>query len=190
MASVNIKAVKKPEGGLSSYTSTDINGSEDMTGTAGVKERWKHLTKKQQWDCLVALRGPDITNSELIKHFTTGVIRKEMGKFMRVGGQLSEIPFVVVSSGRVFESTSGPVKPDLNHFLQHVYEAADILDIPIIILPPYIWEDMMITGTHTKATIYLLNYLSKNKSTVASNTYQTYVTPLLSQYALYLKESK
>lgn len=108
------------------------------------KDQWSSLNGKQQWDCIVALRGPDLYGSETIKYFTTGVIRNAMAPIMRVGGQLSNLDFVCLPSGRVFKpAKEGGVAIDLNHFVQHVWEAAQNLDIPIVAVPSDLWEKLV-----------------------------------------------
>lgn len=115
------------------------------------KEQWKNLSGKCQWDVTVALRGPDVKRSEVIKSFTTSVIRSCMSRIIRVGGQLSDYGFVLLPSGSVFKAPkqdpSQPVtflRPDMDHFLGHVREAADILDIPIISVTAASWENIML----------------------------------------------
>ena len=67
-------------------------------GSGGVtKAQWANLSPKQQWDCLVALRGPDCFQSDKIKWFTTSVIRGQMGEIMRVGGLVNnEMKLVIL----------------------------------------------------------------------------------------------
>lgn len=111
------------------------------------KPEWDELSGKQRWDCLVALRGPDIKRSESVKAITTAVIRHYMSPIMRVGGQVSDLGFVVLPSGRVFKkpvTTTASVWPDLDHFLGHVTEAAEILSIPIVYVPPEVWEGIAV----------------------------------------------
>ncbi len=96
----------------------------------------------------MALRGPDIKRSEAVKAVTTAVIRHFMSPVMRVGGQVSDLGFVVVPSGRVFkkpDTTMATVWPDLDHFLGHVIEAAEILSIPTVYVPPNVWEEITLS---------------------------------------------
>lgn len=149
------------------------------------KQEWKSLTKKQQWDVLVALRGPDITNSEVIKSFTTGVIRKAMSHLIRVGGQLSDLGFVVLPSpgSHVFYGMlTGPIRVDLDHFALHTYEAADILGVPILVVPNKVWEDMVISQSRTQAFVAFCQWAQSHKHEINDGLWQQYVEPLVKYY--------
>jgi hypothetical protein len=115
------------------------------------KSKWADLTPKQQWDTLVAMRGPDAHSSEPIKWFTTAVIRGAMRSVMRVGGTVnSDCNLIIVPSkwGRTRsgeKSTIPPIWQGVNwqHFFQHVYEAAEVLDIPRCDYPDPKWWEIM-----------------------------------------------
>lgn len=127
------------------------------------KENWKLLSKKQQWDILVALRGPDIRNSEVIKNFTTGVIRRAMSTVIRVGGQLSDLNFVAVPSGTVFKGlTGGPLQIDLDHFCLHTREAAENLGVPVLYVSVSVWEQMVLAHNRTASAAILYKWLAAN----------------------------
>lgn len=154
------------------------------------KEDWKSLTKKQQWDVIVSLRGPDIRRSEVIKSFTTGVIRYGMSNLMRVGGQLSTLGFVVIPNDSVFKkpekADSGSIWPDLNHFAQHTYEAAEIIGIPIISVPGPIWEKMVLASNDHNAKVLFLEYMKDNPGIVSKAIYKKHIEGLLDSYNSYL----
>lgn len=102
---------------------------------------WKVLSGKQQWDCVVALRGPDVAQSATLKWLTTSIIRHKLSDVMRVGGLINpDLRMIILpDGGRFYPAYKGRVpiylRSDLNHFFQHVREAACILGIPYITLP-------------------------------------------------------
>lgn len=94
------------------------------------EEEWNALSGKAKWDSTVALRGPDLTGSELLKWFTTSVIRFRLSKIMRVGGMVNEsLGFVLLPQGGAPHRDD---RFDIGHFLNHVTEAAVWLGIPIV----------------------------------------------------------
>jgi hypothetical protein len=63
-------------------------------------KEWDAFTPKQRWDVIVALRGPDVARSEIIKWFTTSVIRGKMREVMRVGGQVNnDLNLIILPAG-------------------------------------------------------------------------------------------
>jgi hypothetical protein len=101
------------------------------------KPEWKTLNKKQQWDVLVALRGPDWASSKAgyLKWLTTGVIRERMwGLLKPEGGSATrnqEMNWVTVPN------TSKSLAPNFDsaHFLGHVRDATHILGLSKLELP-------------------------------------------------------
>ena len=105
------------------------------------KTQWAELTGKEQWDVLVALRGPDCQRSEGIKWFSTSVLRMAMHTVMRVGGTLNpDLHLIVVPAdwwGLERElnpkgSSNHGLGWSPGHFFGHVVEAAQVLKIPVI----------------------------------------------------------
>lgn len=107
------------------------------------KGAWAELNGKQQWDVMVAMRGPDTNHSELIKWVSTSVIRWAMHSVMRVGGTLNEdLKLIIVptdphSLDRDSQAKVGGVVGAWNsaHFFQHVIEAAYVLGITVCPIP-------------------------------------------------------
>src|SRR3990167_10018557 len=89
------------------------------------------MTPKQRWDILASIRGPDCYRSEIVKFWSTGVIRYRLSSVMRVGGKLnSAIELIIIPTGIV----APPQKLRWNaaHFFEHIEEAAAALEIPKI----------------------------------------------------------
>lgn len=114
-------------------------------------QKWGGLTQKQQWDIIVAMRGPDCGNSEMIKWFSTGVIRYHMSPIMRVGGTVNDrLNCVVVPDGWNTGILPKGVKRDeksapftywnASHFFQHVIEAAELLELPVVYVQQEEWN--------------------------------------------------
>lgn len=102
-------------------------------------ERWAEFDPKSKWDCIVALRGPDLRRSQVVKFLTTSVIRYVLSGVMRTGGLINnKLPFVVIPSGWEPEGNW-----DSGHFFGHIYEATELLGIPRIILAPADWEKVV-----------------------------------------------
>lgn len=139
------------------------------------KEAWKLLSKKSQWDILVGLRGPDIRNSEVVKNFTTGVIRRAMSTVIRVGGQLSDLNFVVIPTGPVFKGEM----VDLDHFALHTREAAENLGVPVVWVEGPIWENLVYFPSRTGSMKALYKYL---KATGDVNNYSLAIKNLEEVY--------
>lgn len=107
------------------------------------KTFWEELSDKQKWDVFVALRGPDVSDSEGIKWLTTAVIRGVMSKVIRVGGTVNrDLNLVVVPSFWSSKPPSKGLTPEKdikgavlfsgNHFFTHIGEAAMHLGIPAV----------------------------------------------------------
>lgn len=101
------------------------------------KVKWEKFSGKERWDCIVALRGPDCTNPGLMKWFTTAVIRWRMSQVMRIGGMVNDALGCIIIPELALPITS-PFS--LAHFIQHTWEAAVNLDIPILRVDLSTWE--------------------------------------------------
>ena len=128
------------------------------------KTEWKELTPKQQWDVLVAMRGPDCHNSEPVKWVTTAVLRATMAEVMRVGGTInddlkmvvvpanyhSSQPYAVAKDDKAaLEKIPPHLRVNLSHFFQHVLEAAEVLNLPMLVVPAEIWCRAYEGANHT-----------------------------------------
>lgn len=94
-------------------------------------EQWASFSPKAQWDCIVALRGPDaLVHQDGIKWLTSAVIRGRLREVMRVGGMVNvDLPAVVVPA------SSSAFMWNARHFFDHVQEAARYLQIPTVMVP-------------------------------------------------------
>ena len=133
------------------------------------KTQWANLSPKQQWDCLVALRGPDCYHSEKIKWFTTSVIRGQMGEIMRVGGLVNnEMKLVILPHDLCIPNPIVVKDHPLqfgwcgDHFFTHTYEAAINLGIPILLVNSTLWMKLAQTSFHKMIT-ELVEWCEKNK---------------------------
>lgn len=112
-----------------------------MSLTPITEEEWSQFEGKARWDSVVALRGPDLTNSDTLKWFTSSVIRYKMSGVMRVGGLVNrQLPFVVLPLGHDLTGSKGF---DCAHFIGHIYEAANWLHIPIAPCSPDLWKQIL-----------------------------------------------
>ena len=148
------------------------------------KEDWKNLTPKEQWDVVVAMRGPDCHNSEPIKWLTTAVLRSAMKDTIRVGGTINDDLKVVVVpsnwsnyslyadqvkevckppssiSGQPLLSMSALFYP--GHFFQHVIEAAQILDVDQLYVDKKVWFKAFSSANYVTSIVEsLLEGISK-----------------------------
>lgn len=122
-------------------------------------EEWDHMGGKARWDAIVALRGPDLVNSGVLKWFTTSVIRHRLSAVMRVGGMVNtQLPCVVLAHGGF--GLPSKASFDLEHFRNHIHEAADWLKIPIVWTPEDIWAMMFSRGVHQNDIITKLRDVS------------------------------
>lgn len=129
--------------------------------------RWGRLSGKQQWDILVALRGPDCGNSEIIKWFTTGVIRGEMSPVMRVGGTVNTDLKCVVLPEKFQSSYLSPgsgMPWNSGHFFQHVAEAATILGLPLVVVKQEQWDKAMSMGVGNAVGVLVEGVDQEDKS--------------------------
>jgi hypothetical protein len=95
------------------------------------QEKWDKMEGKARWDSIVALRGPDLVGSDTLKWFTSSVIRWRLSHIMRVGGLVNNtLGFVLLPSGGWAGKNVAPF--DISHFLGHIHEAADWLEVPIV----------------------------------------------------------
>lgn len=103
------------------------------------EEEWAKLEPKGKWDSIVALRGPDLKNSDLLKWFTSSVIRWKLSGVMRVGGLVNnQVPFVVLPYHNQDTSNfSG------QHFSGHVRDAAMWLGIPALAVSSKVWSYLL-----------------------------------------------
>lgn len=128
------------------------------------QEEWDRLSEKAQWDCKVALRGPDLKGSEPMKWFTTSIIRHVMSGVMRVGGTVNaDLNFLVLPDGdrSVVPKDSSIFQFDLSHFLQHIREAALWLGLPSYSIPPSQWAKIHTGGQQTPAIARVWFYAIK-----------------------------
>jgi hypothetical protein len=101
---------------------------------------WDQMEGKARWDSIVALRGPDLRNSDTLKWFTTSVIRYKLHQIMRVGGMVNDrLPFVVLP--KMHGKDAGNFSA--SHFIGHINEAACWLNIPRVHVGPEIWAKML-----------------------------------------------
>ena len=161
------------------------------------KEEWKDLTPKEQWDVLVAMRGPDCHNPDVVKWLTVAVLRAAMSQTIRVGGMINnDLKAVVVpsnynSSGPYLsqyksgmDGGTGPanLSPQAlfypGHFYQHVMEAASILGIPVILIKKEDWISAMLSSTHN-----VVGILEKLVESAKGHPH----LPILSSHLHYLK---
>lgn len=94
------------------------------------KEKWDDLSDKARWDIMVAMRGPDLHSSDVVKWFSTSVLRGQMKDVYRVGGLVnSYLSFIILPSdstiveGAYFDS---------QHFCEHVQTAANWMGVGVM----------------------------------------------------------
>lgn len=122
------------------------------------KAQWADYKGKQRWDVLVALRGPDLKGSEVLKWFTTAVIRHRMSTAERVGGTVNhQLGFVVIPSGYGYSYDSNS-KFDASHFLEHVHVAANHLGIPVVGVPNDLFKSLVEASSISTAIKKLLKW--------------------------------
>jgi hypothetical protein len=119
------------------------------------QEEWDGMHGKARWDSIVALRGPDFRNSQVLKWFTTSVIRFRLSGIMRTGGLVNnQLGFVVLPSNGI--AVDGNF--DINHFLGHVTEAATWLGIPICWIGSDLFEKAVLNPSLSQNKALLLLY--------------------------------
>lgn len=121
------------------------------------ESEWAAFSGKARWDSIVALRGPDLVNSDTLKYFTTSVIRYRLSGVMRVGGMVNrQLPFVVLPEGLSKCPKSGF---DVTHFYHHIEQAAEWLTIPIVRCSEAIWAKMFTGDSYFAIMPLLRDYL-------------------------------
>lgn len=100
------------------------------------RETWDGLPDKAKWDVKVAMRGPDRHHSDVLKWFTTSVLRGHVREVFRVGGLVNnKFKHVYVGIGRTSftEETRKELEQwNYNHFHSHITEAACWLNLPVV----------------------------------------------------------
>lgn len=139
---------------------------------------WAKFGNKKKWDCLVALRGPDLVDSQTLKWFTSSVIRHKLIEITDSHGLVNHVlPFVVLPSG--YEGTIG--KFDGSHFAQHVGEAAQYLDIPICWVTKNFWTTHVVSGEYGESAHAVLVELAK----VVDEPFRTTALYVAAQHGFY-----
>jgi hypothetical protein len=112
------------------------------------KDLWETLSGKERWDLMVAMRGPDVDNSQIslrIKTLTTAVLRGVMQDVYRVGGTIGKPKSIVVP-----EDVHKSLFPGALHFFGHIYDAAHILTSYDLLktetVPSGIYKDYIVSG--------------------------------------------
>lgn len=120
--------------------------------------QWDEYTGKQKWDVLVAMRGPDVKNSDTLKWFTTAVIRYHAENLFRIGGMINHhTPFVLGLINGCEYKPVGPRSWDLVHFFTHIMEAAALLQVPIYYVSSQTILEVMIRR-NVEAVQYLIDH--------------------------------
>lgn len=124
--------------------------SEAIKLTPISEEAWSQFSGKAKWDCVVALRGPDLVYSANLKWFTSSVIRYALSKVMRVGGLVNtSLPMVILPENDAWGGYQVPKGNfDGGHFLGHILEAAEYLSIPIAKVPAETYNLVYQPGQH------------------------------------------
>lgn len=146
------------------------------------KTQWAKLTDKQQWDIIVALRGPDSNYGETLKWFTTSVIRGQMAPVMRVGGTVNkDLKLVVLPIGShskpsIQTAFSGSEAWNYGHFVEHIQEAAYNLGLEVLYLFSDDWHRIMRGRSIIEAMKEILETAPKVKT--YDNSQQTLLAEL------------
>lgn len=154
----------------------------DWTMKPITRQAWTDLSKKQRWDVRVALRGPDHGN-ELLKLFTTSCIRYGCTKVMRVGGLINfHSPALILPNAPAYRLSGGRDDPwgfNVSHFVGHIEEAAQILELPAVKIPLDIW--MMAFSNYVSRLAGLEMIRKGLRKAVTSNAASVDETPLHKQ---------
>lgn len=98
------------------------------------RDQWDALTPKGRWDIIVAQRGPDSKAGDVLKWFTTSVIRSEVGQILRAWGGSAlvndDLKAIILPAGPP-TGKKGIDGFDWSHFLEHIHSAATYLGLPI-----------------------------------------------------------
>jgi len=121
---------------------------------------WAMFTPKQQWDVIVALRGPDCKHPEVIKWYGTSVIRGKLRKVMRVGGMINQDLNLIVLPDPLTIASGGLF--DGYHFFTHLQEAAEILNIPTAYVGTVEYSSVL-SGSYGHAGKHFLTLLKGKK---------------------------
>jgi hypothetical protein len=133
-----------------------LSGVEPLSQAA-----WDQMEGKARWDSIVALRGPDLRNSDTLKWFTTSVIRYKLHQIMRVGGMVNDrLPFVVLP--KMHGKDSGTFS--ISHFVGHIQEAAAWLNIPRVHVSSEIWAKMLDGHTSRQHVTAMIGLESEDPS--------------------------
>lgn len=108
------------------------------------KAYWDSLSDKARWDTFVALRGPDTNYGEVLKWFTTSVIRGQVREVFRVGGLVNhDLQLVVLPQEGVPSGRRSRAEWNWQHFASHVATAADWLEVPKLRVETQVWHAAM-----------------------------------------------
>ena len=144
------------------------------------KERWDHMAGKPQWDIQVALRGPDSYYGEVLKWFTTAVIRGHMRGVIRVGGSINiDLKLVILPKHSSLHAEQiERSKWNAAHFVEHVHLAADHIGIPVMRIPGELWHRVMQYDSLSEAAREILEFVkTKNKEVPEQPTEPTQQIP-------------
>lgn len=157
-------SILTPEG----YVSKAPKRSKPQGMVPLTKEEWDALNPKAQWDSIVALRGPDLKNSDTLKWFTSSVIRYRLSNAMRVGGLVnSSLPYVVLPKDYPQEKEFS-----ISHFTGHIYEAANWLSIPTVNVPGDVYKQLLQNQVNRyKGAVLLAPYLVSPEAKAATKAF-------------------
>lgn len=106
---------------------------------------WLSFSDKDRWDVMTALRGPDHANTGL-KWYTTAVIRGVVAPVLRTNGTSA----VVIAEPRLLLAPDAVPKFfgefNIQHFLGHVVDAAEVLGLPIRYVDRGKWQEIVLGG--------------------------------------------
>ena len=101
--------------------------------------QWANLPDKGRWDIMVALRGPDAPSPEVMKWFTSSVIRGQVREVFNSHGLVnSDLQLVVLPTG--YGKSNGWNR---EHFCSHIHSAAGWLGLPVLSVECKVWIDAM-----------------------------------------------
>lgn len=158
------------------------------------REIWDDLPDKAKWDIQVALRGPDSYYGEVLKWFTTSVIRGQMKDVFRVGGLVNpDLQLVILPSGesesiyRTFRA-AGPLAWKYSHFVEHIGAAANWIGLPKMRVVPEVWHESM-RASNTRQAIELI--LQAANAWVSQGVYdKLYRVPHIKELERHMKSSR
>lgn len=101
--------------------------------------QWNNLPDKGRWDIMVALRGPDAPSPEVMKWFTSSVIRGQMTEVFNSHGLVnSDLQLIVLPTG--YGKSNGWNR---EHFCSHIHTAVGWLGLPVLTVECEVWIDAM-----------------------------------------------